>query len=422
MRKENSGNAAYYKDLKFIATIPKSDVHVHLDGSVRLETLIDLARQQNRELPSYSREGLCELVFKERYQDLGEYLEGFKYVLPILQNPESLERVAYELAIDNLNEGVYYLEVRFAPQLHIHPGLDVQTILTSICRGLDRAAKEFNNRPEVKTGVVPEFYYGLIICAMRMFETSFSHYYKEFINLLRYTDFREQTGLASLELARAIVHVRDSCGLPIVGFDLAGQEDGYPAIDHKLAFQYAHQNFLKKTVHAGEAYGPESIFQAITELYADRLGHAYHLFSADLIKDPRIKDKNGYIESLTEYVADRRVTIEVCLTSNLQTLPVINDIRQHSFQKMLSHGLSVTLCTDNRTVSNTTMTNEIYQAINNFDLTPKQLKNILIYGYKRSFFPGTYLEKRHYVRKVIDYYETVEAAFKQAATPPVSRE
>lgn len=404
-------STGYFRKREFIKEIPKSDLHVHLDGSIRIPTLIELAKEQNIELPSYTEEGLRELVFKDRYNNLGEYLHGFKYMVPVLQDPESLERVAYELAYDNIREGVYYLEVRFAPQLHINPVMDIAMILKAVCRGMDKAANEFNSSEPVQTGSLPKFYYGVIACAMRSFTGAFSKYYKQFTEVLKFSPFRDQTSLASLELARAVVNVRDTAGIPVVGFDLAGQEDGHPAHYHVSAYSYVHQNFLKKTVHAGEAYGPESIFEAITDLHADRLGHAYHLFSTDLVESPTEEGKLRYIQALTHYIAARRITIEVCLTSNLQTLPVLSDLREHSFAKMLKNQLSVTLCTDNRTVSNTTVCDEIGHALDNFSITAKQLKDIVIYGYKRSFFHGGYNEKRKYVRTIINYYESIEKKY-----------
>jgi adenosine deaminase len=217
--------------------------------------------------------------------------------------------------------------------------------------------------------------------------------------------------MASLELAQAAVHMRREYGVPIVGFDLAGREDGFPADDHIAAYDYAHKNFLKKTVHAGEAYGAESIFQAITDLHADRIGHGFNLFNPWMIKDPRITNKQDYIKALSEYIADRRVTIEVCMTSNLQTNPNLKALEHHAFGEMFSHRLSVTFCTDNRLVSHTTVSNEIMLAVNAFKLTPQDLKHCVLYGFKRSFFQGSYLEKRAYVRRIIDYYEEIERRF-----------
>lgn len=392
----------------FLMAVPKTDLHVHLDGSIRISTLIELAKEYGVSLPSYTEEGLRELVFKERYADLGEYLKGFQYTVGVLQNEPSLERCAYELAQDNLAEGVRYLEVRFAPQLHVHEHMNAVTVLKAVNRGLKRAQTEFNARPAVVKGAEPRFMYGIICCAMRMFHEGFSEYFSNIIRAHRYSPPKEIYGLASLELARAALIARDEHGLPIVGFDLAGEEAGYPADDHKGAFALAHRNFLKKTVHAGEAYGPESIFQAITDLHADRIGHGTYLLDPASIQDPAIKDPAEYVERLSRYIADRRITLEICLTSNLQTNPHMKSLADHSFAKLREHRLSTTICTDNRTVSNTTVTRELMLASTHLGLDLKDLKSIIIYGFKRSFWPGTYLEKRAYVREVIDYYEKME--------------
>jgi len=164
-------------------------------------------------------------------------------------------------------------------------------------------------------------------------------------------------------------------------------------------------------VHAGEAYGAESIFQAITDLHADRIGHGYYLLSPEMIKSPTIRDKAEYVRALAEYIADRRITIEVCLTSNLQTNPNLKSLADHAFKDMRQMRLSTTICTDNRLMSHTTVTDEYIKAIQHFNLTAKELRNIVIYGFKRSFFPGSYIDKRAYVRSIIDYYERVESAF-----------
>ena len=396
---------------EFIKKIPKTDLHVHLDGSLRIPTLIDIAKKEKIKLPSYSEEGLHQLLFKDNYKDLVEYLQCFGYTIRALQTPEDLERVSYEFAWDNLNEGVCYVEVRFAPQLHINKRMDVETILKSVCGGMERAKKEYNNQPEVRPGELPSFHYGIIVCAMRAFGKGFADYFDMLLDAHQYLDPQMVYSLASYELVKACVAIRDKYGLPIVGFDLAGAEAGHPAEDHRLAYHYAHKHFLHLTVHAGEAYGPESIFQAITDLYADRIGHGYYLFDTGKIADPEIDDPDGYVRQLSQYVAERRITIEVCLTSNLQTNPSIGNIKNHQFGKMLDERLSTTLCTDNRTVSKTTVSKEILLAHNTFNLSTRALKNIIIYGFKRSFFHGTYTEKRKYVRSVIDRYELLEKQY-----------
>jgi adenosine deaminase len=197
----------------------------------------------------------------------------------------------------------------------------------------------------------------------------------------------------------------------VVGFDLAGQERGFPAKDHQAAFQLAHEHFLGKTVHAGEDYGPESIFQAITDCHADRIGHGTWLFSQRHIRDRTISDKRRFIEELVRYVADRRITLEVCLTSNQQTIPELRErLSRHPFKKMRAARCSVTLCTDNRLVSRTTMTDEVHKAVEAFGLDARAVKDVLIYGFKRSFFAGSYAEKRDWVRSVLNHLEDQLAA------------
>ena len=398
---------------EFIHKIPKTDLHLHLDGSLRLSTLIELAKENNVELPAYTEKELKEKVFKDKYNHLGEYLQGFAYTCAVLQRETALERVAYELALDNIAEGVMYIEVRFAPQLHQHKHLGTINVLKSVNRGLARAQEEFNRTKAVKSGEGVPFYYGIIVCAMRMFDYGFSEYFDSLLDVHNHSERTWIFSLASQELVKASVEARDIHDVPIVGFDLAGMEKGYPASDHKPAYDLAHKNFMNKTVHAGEAYGAESIFQAITDLNADRIGHGVHLFNADMVNDPGIKDKAAYVDSIAQYLGDRRITLEICLTSNMQTIPAFKSLEQHSFGRMRQNGLSVTLCTDNRLVSNTTISKEIMLALDAFDITDtKELKNLVAYGFKRSFFPGTYVEKRSYVRRVLDTYEAIEKKFK----------
>jgi adenosine deaminase len=389
----------------FIHAIPKTDLHVHLDGSLRLPTLIELAREHKIALPSESEEGLNELVFKPSYRDLDEYLKGFAWTLAVMQDAEGLERTAYELALDNWTEGVRYLEVRFAPQLHMSSDLDFAAVMGAVDRGLRRARTEVNRR---LAGDEPPFDYGIIVCAMRFFTGGFSRYYADLCRTLSFSDPLDVMRIASLELARAAVRLRDETDVQIVGFDLAGSEYGYPADEHLEVYEYVHRNFMRKTVHAGEAYGPESIFQAIAKLHADRIGHGLHLFDEDMIRSETVRDRKAYIQNLVNYIAENRTTIEVCLTSNLQTSPALKRIGDHSLKKMLAHRLSVTLCTDNRLVSHTTVTRELELALASFDIPPDQLKDIIVYGFKRSFSHLPYPEKRKYVRRVIEYYERLE--------------
>lgn len=391
----------------FIEKLPKNDLHLHLDGSLRISTLIELAKDHGVELPSYTESGLRETVFKDNYADLNEYLAGFAYTTAVMQTPEQLERIAFEVAEDNQKEGVRYIEVRFAPQLHASDEMDIIGCLRAVDNGLAKAKASFNSQKSVVDGSEPPFDYAIIACAMRFFLPQFSAWYRNFSDMHKYSDVERLFGLASIELESAVRTARFEEGLPVVGIDLAGAEAGWPAIDHKVAFRRAQRNFLKKTVHAGEAFGPESINQAITELYADRIGHGLTLLNSKAITSEDIKEPEKYVETLVQYIADRRITIEVCLTSNQQTDPKYRDLNKHPFREMMNRKLSIAICTDNRTISNTTVTDELYKAVTTFNLSLYELKSLIVYGFKRSFFPGRYDEKRKYVRRCMDYFDKV---------------
>ncbi len=394
----------------FIQDMPKSDLHLHLDGSLRIPTLIEMAKKNNIKMPSYTEEGLRELVFKSSYANLGEYLHGFQYTCAALRDLENIERVAYELAIDNQNENVYYIEPRFAPQLmmDVEAGLTMETVMEASYKGFERAKKEHNDRPDVKAGTRPEFHYGIISCAMRNFgPKGYSPYYSRFYKTMEYSNHMEIVTAAALQMVKAVVKIRDEKNIPIVSIDLAGQEEGYPCAKFHEVYDYAHKNFMHKTVHAGEAYGAESIFQAITDCYADRIGHGYYLFDENKVVDPKILDKKKYINDLISFVADKRSTIEVCLTSNLQTNPDIKDIKNHNVKHMLANRMSLTICTDNRLVSDTTVSREFKLLVDNFEVPIKHLKDVVAYGFKKSFYPGNYIDKRNWAKNVMVYFDQV---------------
>jgi len=393
---------------EFIRAIPKSDLHVHLDGSLRLGTLIELAKAHDVELPSYEEAGLREQVFKDRYADLSEYLRGFAYTCAALRDEESIERVAYELAEDNIAEGVRYIEVRFAPQLHVRDELQMKDVVRAVANGLERGARDHNLSAAVQDGDDLPFEFGIIACAMRSINENMSPYFRRLFHLLSGTPRKELCALASMEMARRAVELRDKYGLPIVGFDLAGEEAGYPAAYHTEAYQFAHSHFLRKTVHAGEAYGPESIFQAITECHTNRIGHGTFLFSTDMIKSRLIADRDAYVEALAEYIATQRITMEVCVTSNLQTVPTFESINDHPICRMIEDNLSVSVCTDNRLVSNTSVSHELELIANSLCLHPAQFRNLVVAGFKGSFFAGGYSQKRAYVRRMMGLYEQHE--------------
>jgi adenosine deaminase len=397
-------------NLDLIRKLPKTDLHVHLDGSLRLSTIIELARERKIPLPSETEAGLNELVFRSHYRNLQEYLEGFRYTVAVLNDAEALERAAFELCEDAWNEGVCYIEPRFAPQLHVRPGFEMADVVRAVDRGLRRAAAQFNASAAVARDGAPPFHAGMILCALRFFNREFSPGYRRFFDALPEAPLPEVYAAASLEVARSAARLRHEEGLLVVGVDLAGQEKDYPARDHRIAYQVAHEAFLGKTVHAGEDYGPESIFHAIGDCHADRVGHGTWLLDETKIQDPRIKDRKAYVERLAQFIADKRITVEVCLTSNQQTVPELaGNLRKHPFGEMRKRRLSTTFCTDNRLVSHTTVSGEIARAVEAFALTPREVRDILIYGFKRSFFPGTYLEKRQYVRQVIDTSDRITA-------------
>ncbi|MBT4790947.1 MAG: adenosine deaminase family protein [Halobacteriovoraceae bacterium] len=390
--------------------MPKSDLHLHLDGSLRINSLIEMAKKMKLELPSFTEEGLKENVFKKSYSNLGEYLKGFQYTCAVLRDLENIEQIAYELAVDNQQEGVNYIEVRFAPQLLIDKkkSLTFESILSAANKGLNKAKTQYNNSDEVKIHHKPEFHYGIIACAMRNFgPKNYSPYYTNLFDVMNYTDPTDVVHFAAMEMVRASVELRDNKSIPIVGIDLAGQEEGFPAGRFKDVYAFAHKNFMHKTVHAGEAYGAESIFEAITECHADRIGHGYSLFMPNRILAPEIKDKNKYIQDLSSFIADQRCVIEVCLTSNMQTNPAIKSIREHKFKDMMDNRMATTICTDNRLVSNSTVTNEYRLAADNFKIPMKRSKDIVAYGFKKSFHPGNYVEKREFAKINMQYFDKV---------------
>jgi adenosine deaminase len=309
----------------------------------------------------------------------------------------------------------------------------------------------------------PNHHYGIIVCAMRFFLPSFSPYYDAFWEVHKGEDPHRVFGLASVALVTAVNNLRrkgkccchdggcEQCNdclfrssmsvndvaqrqheeheyiLPVIAVDIAGAESGYPASDHREAFDLAHQSFLNKTVHAGEAYGPESIFEAVTNLHAERIGHGLHLFRWDTIgtgegrggrspskeKAEMTEDqKREYVENLTRYLGTMRICVEVCLSSNLQTMPELNgDVQNHPARKMIEEGLAVTFCTDNTLVSHTSMPKELELAVTAFELSPGQLRNMVFNGFKRSFMAKRYRTKRDYNRTVISYYKNIEREF-----------
>ena len=397
---------------ELIQAVPKSDLHAHLDGSLRVPTLIELAREQGVVLPSYEVAGMNELVFKPVYQNLPEYLLGFDYTCAVLLSFEAMERVAYEMAEDAISQGVRYLEVRFAPQRLVSSGESCVRAFKAVGDGLARAARQHNESATVKQGEDILFDWSIICCAMRNFGRGMSVYYDRLLDVLPGMRHKEVVAIASLEAVRSAVTARERHGIPVTGFDLAGEESGYPAGHHYAAYEEAHRHFIRKTVHAGEAYGPESIYEAIARCHAERIGHGTFLFAPERIQDPLIADKAAFADQLADYIATMRVTIEVCPTSNLQTIPELaGDIHNHPVKRMLDYGMAVAVGTDNTLVSHTNINRELGLVADACSLSLEGFKRLVLAGFKGAFYPGKYSEKRAFVRRAAERFEKVSERF-----------
>ncbi len=317
-------------DRQTLNQLPKTDLHCHLDGSVRPETLRTFLRDEGRTPPSDLEESLRT---SPDARSLSEYLKAFDLPLELLQDESRLRRVARELVEDAAEDTVWYLEVRFAPFLHTERGLDATEVLKAVLDGLEEGEADH----DVTTGVI--------------------------LSGLRHTD-----PARTLDLARLAVEFK---GKGVVGFDLAGAERDNPAKEHLEAFYLARNHNLNVTIHAGEDFGPESIQQAIHYCGAHRIGHGVRLR-----EDP----------DLLDFVLNHRIPLEICLTSNVQT-GAVESFEDHPLPDYLDRGLRVTLNTDNRTVSDTSLTEEYYRAVRYFNFSLKDLRHLIINGFKSSFLP-----------------------------------
>ncbi|MDD2600848.1 MAG: adenosine deaminase family protein [Kiritimatiellae bacterium] len=393
---------------ELLRVVPKSELHSHLDGSMRLATLIELAGEQGVQLPSSEVEGLTREVFKSHYDNLSEYLLGFAYTCAVLEDFEAMERVAYEMAADAIQDGVRYLEVRFSPQRLVATSEDCVAAFKAVNAGLQKAASEFNLCAPVRSNADIPFEYGIICCAMRNFGPGMGRYFDDLLNLLSNTSKRDVIRIASMDAVRAALVARDRFGIPVVAFDLAGEEAGYRAGHHYAAYEEAHHNFMRKTVHAGEAYGPESIYEALTKCHAERIGHGTFMFATERIQSPEIIDKEAYVDAIANYVATRRITVEVCPTSNLQTIPELEgEMSLHPVRKMLEYGISVAICTDNTLISHTSLTRELLLTAEACQLNKTQLKRLVLAAFKGAFYPGSYTNKRKFIKRAADKIDEI---------------
>lgn len=375
--------------------LPKTDLHCHLDGSLRVATVAELASDKKIRaladalgytLPEDVSERTLSRVLRPGLEckSLVEYLLPFDIICGVLQTPETLERASYELAQDAAKENVWYLEVRFAPQRHIHDRMDGLAVLAAVDRGLARAEREYGGR--LKTGI--------IVCAMRHFDERIGYYHRRVRENFRYSSNRELASHCSLEVARLAAEARRRGMTRVVAFDLAGPEENFPPGHHTEAFNEIINNLMAITVHAGEGYGPASIKEAVTHLNTHRIGHGTRLLEGNEVGGGGAGAGGGGLPSsaaLLEFLRDHRIAIEVCLTSNLQT-KAVRSLDEHPLRRLLDEELRVPLCTDNRLVSGVEVTDEYVLAYDHFKLTAKELRRIVLYGFKAAFV--TYQERR----------------------------
>ena len=331
--------------LETVQKLPKTDLHVHLDGSLRLATILDLADRQKVDLPASNEDGLRKAMnLGQNCGSLVEYLKAFDVTLRVMQTEDALERIAYELAQDAAEENVRYMEVRYAPMLHTRRGLKLTGVVEAVLSGLRAARTDFGIESN------------LILCGIRNVSPE-----------------------SSLEMAELAVAYKNR---GVVGFDLAGAEYDHPAKHHRASFQLVRDNNINVTIHAGEAYGPESIAQAVHVCGAHRIGHGCRL------------RENG---DLLHYVNDHRIALECCPSSNVQT-GAIRNVASHPLKLYFSLGLRVTVNTDNRLVTDTTVSRELWLCHKEMGMTLEDLKQMILSGFKSAFLP--FHVKQQYLRRV----------------------
>ena len=329
------------KDL--IRRLPKVDLHTHLDGALRLQSIIELAKEGNVPLPTYDIDELKAWFARGAEQkSLPLYLESFGVTTSVMQTKETLFKVALDMMEDLAQDGVVYSEIRFAPILHTAQGLTLEEVVMAVLEGLNEGKR--------RTGVL----FGLILSSLR-----------------------NQDASLSLEVAQLAVAFRNH---GVVGFDLAGDESGHPPKDHLAAFQHIRNHNFNITIHAGEGFGVESIWQAVQVCGAHRIGHGTRLVEDMSLSGTRI-EKMG---TLAHFIKDRRIPLEMCLTSNIDT-GAAEDYESHPFNAFFRNNFRVFLSTDNRLMSNTTLSKEFEIAVDNYGLTLRDLEKITINAMKSAF-------------------------------------
>ena len=347
----------------FLRSLPKVLLHEHLDGGLRPQTVIDLAVENGYTgLPFSHPEELAAWFHRGAQRgSLPEYLEGFMHTCGVMQTRSAIERVAFEFIEDMYHDGVVYAECRFAPCFHLERGLTPEAVVQAAIDGF--------NRGQEKYGVA----WGLILCGMR-----------------HLTD--------SLEWAELAISFRHR---GVVGFDLAGEEAGYPPKKHVAAFEAIQRANFYSTLHAGEAFGVASIWQALQLCGAHRLGHATRLTDDMTIVDGKIVK----LGTLAQYILDRRIPLEMCLSSNVHT-GAVRSMAEHPFRLYFERGFRVTLNTDDRLMSDTSMTKEFGIAVDEFGLGVKDLEKITVNAMKSAF--------AHFDDRISLIYDRIKPGFEKA--------
>jgi len=328
--------------LETLRAAPKVLLHDHLDGGLRPATVVELARElKYTGLPTTDAGELATWFHASAASgSLALYLRGFAHTIAVMQTPESIERVAYECGEDLARDGVVYAESRYAPVFSTARGMSLQDVVDAVARGFARA--------ESRHGITMR----QIVCAMR-----------------------DRTD--SLEMARLAVANRDR---GVVGFDIAGEEAGYPPEKHLPAFQLCHRENFSITIHAGEGFGPPSIWQALQICGAHRIGHGVRL-----IEDMKIE--GGSVTSLgplATYVRDKRVPLELCPSSNVDT-GAAPSIDAHPIKHFLAQKFRVTLNTDNRLMSNITLSEEFRRLSETLRIDLGDVEKLSINAMKSAF-------------------------------------
>lgn len=328
----------------FIRRAPKVLLHDHLDGGVRPDTVVELAAEYGyADLPTTDVADLATWFNRgAKRNDLVLYLETFAHTVGVMQDRDAIERVAHECAVDLSADGVVYAEIRMAPELCTEKGLTLDEVMEAILAGF-RSGSE---------GTDLTIY--AICSAMRQ-------------------------AARSREIAELAVRFRDE---GVVGFDIAGPEAGFPPTRHLDAFQYVMRENFHSTIHAGEAFGLPSIWEAVQFCGAERLGHGVRLVDDIHVDD----DGDATLGQLANYIRDRRIPLEICPTSNVNT-GIAPDIASHPIGMLRRLQFRVTVNTDNRLMSDTSMTQEMQRLHEAFDWGLDDLQWVTVNAMKSAFTP-----------------------------------